>query len=142
VDTILELRRYDTNDLKCCKRVITAYGRHDDTPPEVVIELHKATRQYRALGDKKDARREEKTAGDRAIRGKIKQLLPTERRGMTGQAIEGARGDDKFPRKEALLKILTEGVESGEWTRQGEGTKGKPHTFFRTPASPDSVHAP
>jgi hypothetical protein len=39
VDVIVELRRHDPNDLKDRRRVLTAVGRFDDTPPELVVEL-------------------------------------------------------------------------------------------------------
>src|SRR5262249_4329097 len=110
VDTILELRRYDANNLECCKRVITAYGRDDDTPPEMVIELDTTTKEYRALGDRKGADIE-------AIRHKVRKLLSAEGEGesMTYDDIEAKWPDKEFPRKKTMLMAIEAGVEQGDW---------------------------
>jgi hypothetical protein len=54
VDTIMELRRYDASKKESRKRVITAYGRDDETPAELVIELDPTTNEYRGEGVKDD----------------------------------------------------------------------------------------
>jgi hypothetical protein len=122
VDTIVELRRHEPNDHQCRKRVITAYGRDDDTPPEVIIELDAATNEYRGLGDRKAMKREEIT---RVLLG----VLPAERPGMTLEEIKDAWPEDEFPRKQTVLETLADGADRGEWTRDGTGTRGHPFKY-------------
>jgi len=52
VDTIVELRRHDANNKTSTKRVLTAYGRWDETPAELVIELDQGAKEYRDCGDR------------------------------------------------------------------------------------------
>jgi hypothetical protein len=130
VDTIMELRRADASNVESRKRVITAYGRDDETPPELVIELDATTNEYRSLGDRKGARLEE-------AKRTVLKLLPSEAPGMTLEEIKENWGVDEFPRKGTMLNILAEGADRGEWTRVGEGRKGSPYRYFVPPAPAD-----
>lgn len=48
-DILVELTRFDATDPKCHKRKLTAKGRYDETPDELVIELDDG--KYRAVTD-------------------------------------------------------------------------------------------
>lgn len=48
-DILIELTRFDAADNKCHKRKLTAKGRYDETPDELVIELEDG--RYRAVTD-------------------------------------------------------------------------------------------
>lgn len=122
VDTIMELRRHDAQDRHSRKRVIAGYGRDEETPAEIVVELDETTNEYRGLGDRKGAQREE-------IRRTLSALLPTEPPGMTYEEITEAWPDDKTPTKTAMLAALREGEEHGDWTQDGTGKKGSPYRF-------------
>lgn len=135
VDTIVELRREDASDKQSPKRVITAYGRDEETPPELVIELDATTNEYRALGDRKGAVIE-------SLRYTLSKLLPTEPPGMTYGEIKDAWTGDEFPRKGTVLGVLAGGVERGEWMKTGDGKKGRPHRYYCPTGKPDSVSVP
>lgn len=122
VDTIVEMRRHDAKDRHSRKRVITGYGRDDETPAEIVIELDAETNEYRGLGDRKGARRAE-------IKHTFFTLLPTEGPGMTLDEIKEAWPEDMKPAKAAILEALHEGTDRGEWIRGGTGKKGNPYRF-------------
>jgi hypothetical protein len=131
VDTIVELRREDPKDEKSRKRVIRAYGRDEETPAEVVIELDPVTNEYLALGDRKGVKIED-------LKRKLFELLSTaEPPGMTYDEIKAAWPDEEFPRKGTMTTRLDEGAERGDWTRTGEGKKGSPHRFFVPRAGAD-----
>jgi AAA domain-containing protein len=124
VDTIMELRRHDPNDRQCRKRVITGYGRDEETPAEVVVELDPETNEYRCLGDRKSMKREE-------IRQTILTILPRERPGLTLDEIKESWPEGEFPRKGEMLQTLADGAEEhGDWTRDGTGKKGNPYRYF------------
>ncbi len=123
VDTIIELRRHDSSDRQSRKRVITGYGRDDETPAELVIELDATTNEYRSLGDRKGMRREE-------IKRTVARVLPTERPGMTLDEIKEAWPDDETPTKSAMLDALADGADGRDWTRDGTGKKGSPYRYF------------
>jgi hypothetical protein len=123
VDTIIELRRHDSSNRRSRKRVITGYGRDDETPAELVIELDATTNEYCGLGDRKGMRREE-------IKRTVATVLPTERPGLTLDEIKEAWPDDETPTKAAMLEALAEGAERGDWTRDGTGKKGSPYRYF------------
>ena len=123
VDTILELRRHDSGNRHSRKRVITGYGRDDETPAELVIDLDATTNEYCGLGDRKGMRREE-------IKRTLATVLPRERPGMTEKEITEAWPDDQKPTKAAMLEALAEGTDRGNWTRDGTGKKGSPYRYF------------
>ena len=122
VDTIIELRRHDANDRHSRKRVIAGYGRDEETPAEIVVELDAETNEYCGLGDRKGARLAE-------IKRTLFTLLPTERPGLTLDEIKDTWPDDETPTKKAMLDALHEGTDRGEWIRDGTGKRGSPYRF-------------
>jgi hypothetical protein len=122
VDTIMELRRFDPSGRHCRKRIITSYGRDEETPAEILIELDAQTNEYRALGDRKGAKRDE-------IKRTLFATLPTDRPGMTWDEIKEAWPDDEVPTKTTMLDALHQGADRGDWIRDGTGRKGSPYRF-------------
>jgi hypothetical protein len=130
VDTILELRRYKSKDRHDRNRVLTGYGRSDDTPVELVIELQADGLGYTAHGDRDALSAKE----NRRI---ILELLPEDPPGITRDEIVAKWPTDKAPAptKPKLLAELTQGLDDGVWSREGAGVKNNPHTFWARPPS-------
>jgi hypothetical protein len=132
-DTIVEMARFDPIDKQCCKRVLTGYGRHPETPKELVVELQIGG--YVALGDKQETSRQD-------LDQTIKDRLPQQPPGLTVKELEAdwREGKDECPRHDTLLDVLHHGAEASPplWVRTGEGRKGDPYRFHRLPpgASP------
>jgi hypothetical protein len=122
VDTIIELRRHDAQDRHSRKRIITGYGRDDETPAEIVIELDVEMNEYRDLGDRKTMKRNE-------VKQILFGMLPTEGPGMTFEEIKDSWPDEEVPTKKTILDALHEGVDRGEWTCDGKGERGSPYRF-------------
>jgi hypothetical protein len=122
VDTIMELRRYDRANLKDRKRVLAAYGRHDETPAELVVELTEDG-QYVSHGSKGETVRVGLTVA-------IARLLPNEPPGMGTENILQSLPDELRPTKGKLIEVLQGGVGRNEWRREGAGKKGSPFTFW------------
>ena len=128
VDTIIELQRHDPHKRACRKRVLSAYGRDDDTPAEIVIELQQNGLDYITHGSRQAER-------DGVIRQALCRILPTERPGLDFDGIKEAWPEDEFPTKAAILDVLAEGAERGDWTRDGAGRKGDPYRYLRLSAT-------
>jgi hypothetical protein len=122
-DTIIELRRFDANDREDRRRVLSGYGRWEETPAEVVIEWD-ALKGYRSLGTTTDA--------TRSARWKtIRELLPTQSPGQTAAEIWTTWPDDKVkPAKRTLELDLQNGAAAGQWSMSGAGKKGDPFRFW------------
>jgi hypothetical protein len=129
VDTIIELRRYNPGDRKDKRRVLSAYGRYEETPDETVFELTETG--YIARGDRHDMQ-----CGETAVL--IAPLLPPNAPGWTTEdvkkAVDKDLGDDgPGPAKGKLLEALNDGADAGRWNRAGEGVKGDPFRFWAKP---------
>lgn len=137
VDTIMELRRYAPGDRKDRRRVISGYGRFEETPEEIVIELTADGSNYATHGDKGDVKQRELSA---VIAG----ILPPEFPGLVYDQIRESLVtalDDGPPGRAKILDALETGSESGLWVRAGEGVKGDPYRYWR-PRGPDSFCVP
>jgi hypothetical protein len=122
VDTIVEMRRDDRQDMSCRRRRIKGFGRHEGTPAEIIIELAPSC-DYRLIGSPKAAKRQ-------AIQKAITPLLPTESPGMTREEILDQWPEDAKPAKADLLDALADGTDRGQWRREGAGRKGSPYTYW------------
>jgi hypothetical protein len=127
VDTILELRRYAPTDRKDNRRIISGYGRFEETPDELVIELTDSG--YISHGDKQAVKR-------RSLTEVIRSVLPSHAPGWTWEAVKKAVEDEladgeTCPGKGALLEILNQGATMPpiHWTREGQGVKGDPYRY-------------
>jgi hypothetical protein len=122
VDAILELRRFDSANRKCAKRVLTGFGRWE-VPPELVVEWDASAGIYRAIGDRQRIRMDEVTTT-------LQSILPRERPGFDFKAIKEAWPEEEFPRKNMILSALEAGEKLGLWVKDGSGRKGQPFTFW------------
>jgi hypothetical protein len=116
MDTVMELHRTNPQLQSDRRRTLTAVGRYEETPAEVVIELTDSG--YQRVGSKADS-----TQQDRHV--VIKEIL-TGRDWTTDEEIRSLWTDKEVPApgKRTLQKDLSTGCESGLWERQGKGTKG------------------
>lgn len=122
VDTILEFRRYLPGDRKDRRRVLTGFGRDDDTPDELVVEL--TTCGYVARGDRDSVSR-----GD--LSGVLAGFLPRTPPGLTvDQILDSWPADGAKPGRDRLAAALKDGASEGKWVQTGEGRKGSPYLFF------------
>lgn len=121
VDTIMELRRFDPADRNSRKRVLSGYGRDDDTTQELVIELTELD-GYKAHGN-----REESTTKD--LTQILLRMLPASPPGCsTDDLLDEWEGPK--PRKQRLLEALRKGVDDGVWKQSGTGHKGSPFLYW------------
>lgn len=123
VDTIVEFRRFMPQDRQDRRRVISGYGRHEETPQELVIEL--TEHGYVARGDR-DA------VVKRDLSGVILRVLPRGGPGLTVDQLLEQWPDDGGgkPGRERLTATLKDGAEAGRWVQEGEGKRGKPWLFY------------
>jgi hypothetical protein len=120
VDTIVELRRFAPDQAGDRRRVLTAVGRWDETPAELVIELDEGG-GYVPRGERQEAQ-----AAD--LRGEIESVLPAGPAGATRDEI--AESLPEGVRKQRLLAVLQEGAGKGWWNRSGAGKAGSPFRFW------------
>lgn len=123
VDTIVELRRFHREDREDRRRVLTAYGRDEETPDELVIELTELD-GYVPQGRRRDAAAQELAAA-------IAAVLPSSPPGMTFDEIVDALPGDTKPRRKRVFETLQRGVDSLCWQQAGEGRRGSPHRYWK-----------
>jgi hypothetical protein len=121
-DTLVEFRRYLASDRKDRRRVLTGYGRHRETPDEVVAQWR--DNEYVLLGDRADV-------SFRELGDVLDEILPGRPPGLDYEEIGLQWPGDSVPRKARLLDALRQGTESGRWRREGTGKKGSPFTYWR-----------
>jgi AAA domain/Primase C terminal 1 (PriCT-1) len=121
-DTIIEMRRFTPGDRSDHRRVLTGYGRADDTPGEIVVELTDAGYVHRG-------EREEVAAAD--LVPEVLDVLPLVPPGMTAGQAAGLLGQ----RAGRVAAAVTHAHESNLCRRTGAGTRGSPYMYYRTPES-------
>jgi hypothetical protein len=122
-DTILELRRFDANNRSDRRRVLTGYGRDDETLAEMVIELGEDGTRYRRVG----ADRAE--VEDKALRSTLVKLI-TANPGKDVDQLRELWPDGNPPHRTKVGKALADGTADGAWRRTGEGVKGDPWLYW------------
>ncbi len=132
VDVILELRRHDASSESDRRRVLKAYGRFENTPPEQVVEL--TDEGYRMLGARAGVHE-----GD--AMETIGTLLSPDPPGRTLDEIRSAWPTPSAPGGTRLRTLLNRGAEQRRWTRTGTGRKNDPHRFHRAAGAPDSIRS-
>jgi hypothetical protein len=122
VDVILEFKRRSINNSADCRRVIRAYSRYDETPPEVVLDF---TNDNYSILDVDPARHLPDWATN------IAEVLQVADAPLRPQAIL-ARMKEPRPQERKLELLLKDGTENGAWTRLGKGGKKNPFTYIRS----------
>jgi KaiC/GvpD/RAD55 family RecA-like ATPase len=120
VDTIVELRRFSTSDNRDRRRVLQAYGRFDETPDQVVVEL--TDDGYTCVGTAGDAKQSDRLEV-------IAEILDSDWR--TREDIRDRWPVETIPKPgtSTLRTDLNAGFEAGKWERQGKGRKGDPFVY-------------
>lgn len=121
VDIIVELRRHTPLDREDPRRVLTAYSRLQDTPPEMVMELKDGS--YHAVGTRRDSARVDR---QNVILDHLLTDTP-----QTAEELLAAWPDGGSPKpsKRALEGDLAHGATQGVWQRTGKGKKTDPYKF-------------
>lgn len=131
VDTIMELRRFNRDDRQDRKRVLTGYGRDDDTPDELIVELTEAG--YQECGDRHDC-------AIREITRVLANLLPVEGPGFSYDEIIKEWPNEKTPTKARINDALAEGLKLSLWNQAGAGKKGNPYRYWCNVGAPIPDH--
>ncbi len=122
VDTIMEFRRYDAKQRQNKQRVLTGYGRYDETPGELVVEL--TDLGYVAQGDRQDV-------GRRSLFDVLVGMLPRTAPGLTFAQITEDWPEATTPRNTTLRDALTHGVDTCIWQCEGTGMRGDPLRYWK-----------
>ena len=132
VDIITEMRRLHPQDRKDTRRVLTGYGRYEQTPTELVVNLD--AQGYTAEGDRAEVQ-------NRDLSAILDTIIPADPPGRTVKELLEAWPGDHGPNQTALDKALKNGTESERWIRCGKGRKGDPYRYHH-PTSPTSGKSP
>lgn len=149
VDTIIELRRFEAAARKDRRRVLTGYGRYDETPEELVVELTEARRErygtvfrtieparYVALGDHAAIRA-------RQFEDRLLAAMPRSAPGLTsGQILEVLQQEHGTAvRRASLVEALDAWAEEGRVVCEGEGVRNDPYRYWTPPPDDHAVPA-
>lgn len=126
-DILIQMRRYEVEDVEDTRRVLTGLGRFMDvTPHEMVVEYLGAA-GYRNVGTKHQTRSEE-------LKATLRSLLPATPPGETLEWLAKAWGErerDKPPKREIAYELDYMARSGGEVLRLGTGTSGSPFRYSR-----------
>jgi hypothetical protein len=124
-DIIVELGRLESVNHQDRRRLLTAYGRYEEIPPETVINLTETG--YEIIGERAEARAvdDQKT---------IIGLLSVEAPGITADEILDRWPPTSKIGKRRLMALLIHGADQHRWRLLGKGKRGDPYTFVRRPA--------
>lgn len=120
-DILVELKRHNAEDPQDRRRVLTALGRFEATPPETVIEL--GPDGYTVIGDRLEARSID-------VAATVRDLLPEAGPGWTWQEVADDWPTKPRPGQNTLRGVLNAGVRDGAWKRSGTGHKGDPWRYW------------
>ena len=121
VDIIVELRRFAAHNARDTRRVLTSFGRFDESEPELVIDLQ--DEGYVIVGDRARATEEDRITA-------IRELLNSHGQ-LTVDRIYDMWPNDLKPSRRTLAYDLNVGAERDLWTRLGTGKRGDPFHFAR-----------
>ncbi|MFG0331701.1 MAG: AAA family ATPase [Phycisphaerales bacterium] len=129
VDTNIEIRRFDASRRQDRRRVLTAFSRDRDTPPEVVIELNESGLLYDTIGTSSNASQEERLEI-------IARVLNDSRGPLTVDDVRnGWPSDSGIPKpgRKSVSRDMSAGYAHGRWTRIGGGKRNDPYRYHSTP---------
>ena len=125
VDIIVEMRRYDAEHRTDTRRVLTAYSRYKDTPPELVIELDMEGMNYRAVGTKAEVKVSERA-------DILMELLPFAPTAYNIKDVSQNWPEGLVrPGEKTLKRDLDKLVEYGRVAVRGTGVKGDEFRWHR-----------
>lgn len=121
VDVIVHMKRMTGDDTNDTRRTLTAIGRHDNIPDEVVIDF--TDDGYVLLGERVQVGKADDL--DRLV-----ELVSNDCKGMDATQIR-----EKWPRKPRIGKarlgtLLKEGIQQNRLTSTGRGVKSDPVCYF------------
>lgn len=135
-DSLMELRRYDPSNRKDRRRVLTGYGRFEETPDELVVELAADRSGFIAHGDRADT-------SYRDLQRAIEKVLPAGKPGMTQEEIAKALvASGRGAAKQRITDALDDGCKCRRWAVTGDGAKRDPYRYHANEKGPDSVPNP
>lgn len=129
VDILVEL---DYTNRECntdTRRTLSAKGRLDDIPAEMVIDL--TDDGYVMLGEVSVSNRQSEL-------DTIDSLLADLPDGATVTVLK-EHWPEKAIGKRRLSGLLKQGTDDGRWERKGNGAKGSPHVYHKRRSSIDSI---
>jgi hypothetical protein len=115
-DIVLELTCLARSRREDRRRLLSAWSRHDDTPPELMLELSADGRDYTVWPGLEDEQ-------VRALK-LVCEILASERKQMTRAQILYRWPERTKPAPSTLWTYLQRGVEQGKLTRAGSGCRG------------------
>lgn len=123
VDIILEMRRYRPEDNTDRRRKITGYGRLEEIPDNLIIELTDS--EYEVVGNIGDAKR-----GDRMH---VLEDILSEGGMLTASDVKARWSSDSVvcPGIRTIEKDLRLGVENSLWLKIGDGKRNSPFRYGR-----------
>lgn len=121
-DIVVELRRQRPEDDHDPRRLLKAWGRFDEIPPETVVELADGT--YRIIGDAAEI-------SEGARLKIIENLLPDPPRGLTAEEVLERWPGQMKPGLRTIRDDLKAGVRKALWIQTGKGVRGCPHCYHR-----------
>ena len=129
VDVIMEMRRFDTNNLTDTRRTLTALSRYKDTDKEIVIELDLAANHYKVVGTRASVNKNERKA---AVLAQLPLIAP----GVTKEELHQDWDDSEVvrPSIRTLQRDLEDATLSGDVLYTGNGSRGNPKRFYRAGA--------
>ena len=122
-DTIVEFRRHNAADRSDRRRVLTGYGRDDQTLDELVIELTEEG-GYAHRGNRREVRGHD-------LAPVLAGMLPEEEPGLSVAAILAGWPEPARPGRRQILEALERGESAGFWTRSGTGKRGDPFLYTK-----------
>jgi hypothetical protein len=124
VDMILELKRPDGGkNITDRRRLLTSFGRLEDTPNECVIELATDGSGYTICGSPQEVAQAD-------VSDVIESLLPDKQPGLCYDELLARWPPGPKPGKKKLTDALRKGFETDRWDRDGDGKKGKPYRYW------------
>lgn len=129
VDVILELRRFAPDKLTNRRRTLTCFSRYPEAPAELIIELAADGSDYHAIGGRQEATMSE-------LVPEILARLPVGGSGVTAEDLLAQKWNPKPPTRGKLMAALHQGAKDGKWVEGGDGKRGSPYRWWRSPTPP------
>jgi hypothetical protein len=120
VDIMIELRRLSADDTENTRRVLSTFGRFDECPGELVIDLHNDG--YRVVGSRAQANLDE-------LEEKIDEVLTNAGKPLNADEIREEWPTETKIGVRNLRRVLNCPTNKGRWKRSGTGNRGDAHRY-------------